>query len=47
VPTGGDKGKLPFSLLVPGIPDVPFTLHTPTVIAPYAIAMALVGSRSR
>jgi MFS superfamily sulfate permease-like transporter len=43
VPTVGDKGKLPSSLPVPGIPDVPFTTHTLTVIAPYAFAMALVG----
>ncbi len=43
VPTVGDKGKLPSSLPVPGLPDVPFTLHTLAVIAPYALAMALVG----
>jgi SulP family sulfate permease len=43
VPTVGDKGTLPSSLPVPGIPNVPFTLHTLTVIAPYAFAMALVG----
>ncbi|MEU5833744.1 SulP family inorganic anion transporter [Streptomyces diacarni] len=43
VPTVGDKGKLPSSLPVPGLPDVPFTLHTLTVIAPYALAFALVG----
>ncbi|WP_067486463.1 SulP family inorganic anion transporter [Actinomadura hibisca] len=43
VPTVGDKGELPSSLPVPGLPDVPFTWHTLTVIAPYALAMALVG----
>ncbi|UNS96786.1 SulP family inorganic anion transporter [Streptomyces tubbatahanensis] len=43
VPTVGDKGKLPGSLPVPGVPDVPFTWHTLTVIAPYALAFALVG----
>ncbi|MFJ9948470.1 SulP family inorganic anion transporter [Kitasatospora sp. NPDC091207] len=43
VPTVGDKGDLPSSLPVPGLPDVPFTAHTLTVIAPYALAMALVG----
>ncbi|MFE6474163.1 SulP family inorganic anion transporter [Streptomyces rochei] len=43
VPTVGDKGALPSSLPVPGLPDVPFTLHTLTTIAPYAFAMALVG----
>ncbi|MEU6852912.1 SulP family inorganic anion transporter [Actinacidiphila alni] len=43
VPTVGDKGKLPSSLPVPGVPDVPFDVHTLTVVAPYAVAMALVG----
>ncbi|MFF9391643.1 SulP family inorganic anion transporter [Streptomyces griseoluteus] len=43
VPTVGDKGELPSSLPVPGLPDVPFTWHTLTVVAPYALAMALVG----
>ncbi|NWF26509.1 SulP family inorganic anion transporter [Streptomyces sp. PKU-EA00015] len=43
VPTVGDKGDLPSSLPVPGLPDVPFTMDTLTVIAPYAFAFALVG----
>ncbi|WP_392667244.1 SulP family inorganic anion transporter [Streptomyces sp. LN785] len=43
VPTVGDKGELPSSLPVPGLPDVPFTANTLTTIAPYALAMALVG----
>ncbi|WP_282699816.1 SulP family inorganic anion transporter [Streptomyces sp. CC219B] len=43
VPTVGDKGALPSSLPVPGLPDVPFTTDTLTTIAPYAFAMALVG----
>ncbi|MGW1429986.1 SulP family inorganic anion transporter [Streptomyces sp. NPDC002431] len=43
VPTVGDKGTLPSSLPVPGLPDVPFTLDTLMTIAPYAFAMALVG----
>ncbi|WP_320773585.1 SulP family inorganic anion transporter [Streptomyces sp. CRN 30] len=43
VPTVGDKGELPSSLPTPGLPDVPFTLTTLTTIAPYALAMALVG----
>ncbi|MFV0131989.1 SulP family inorganic anion transporter [Streptomyces sp. HMX87] len=43
VPTVGDKGDLPSSLPVPGVPDVPFTLDTLTTIAPYALAFALVG----
>ncbi|MCI3935518.1 SulP family inorganic anion transporter [Streptomyces sp. AN091965] len=43
VPTVGDKGELPASLPVPGLPDVPLTLDTLTTVAPYAFAMALVG----
>ncbi|MEW2318432.1 SulP family inorganic anion transporter [Streptomyces bauhiniae] len=43
VPTVGDRGALPSALPVPGLPDVPFTLDTLTTIAPYALAMALVG----
>ncbi|MFJ5847394.1 SulP family inorganic anion transporter [Streptomyces sp. NPDC092903] len=43
VPTVGDKGELPSALPVPGLPDVPFTVDTLTTIAPYALAMALVG----
>lgn len=43
VPTVGDKGELPSALPVPGLPDVPFTLDTLVLIAPYALAMALVG----
>jgi SulP family sulfate permease len=43
VPAVGDKGDLPSSLPVPGLPDVPFTLDTLTTVAPYALAMALVG----
>ncbi|WP_026151705.1 SulP family inorganic anion transporter [Streptomyces prunicolor] len=43
VPTVGDKGDLPSSLPVPGLPDVPFTLETLRIVAPYAFAMALVG----
>ncbi|MFE9255674.1 SulP family inorganic anion transporter [Streptomyces sp. NPDC006879] len=43
VPTVGDEGKLPSSLPVPGLPDVPFTVETLKIIAPYAFAMALVG----
>ncbi len=43
VPTVGDKGALPSSLPVPGLPDVPFTLDTLKVIAPFALALALVG----
>ncbi|WP_436772421.1 SulP family inorganic anion transporter [Yinghuangia sp. YIM S09857] len=43
VPTVGDKGELPSALPVPGLPDVPFTFETLKIIAPYALAMALVG----
>ncbi|MCG8917711.1 SulP family inorganic anion transporter [Actinokineospora sp. PR83] len=43
VPTVGDKGALPSALPVPGLPDVPFTLDTLKIIAPYALALALVG----
>ncbi|PJE97889.1 sodium-independent anion transporter [Streptomyces carminius] len=43
VPTVGDKGDLPSALPTPGLPDVPFTVDTLTTIAPYALALALVG----
>ena len=43
VPTVGDKGELPSSLPSLFIPDVPLTWETLTIIAPYALAMALVG----
>ena len=43
VPTVGDRGVLPSFLPVPGLPDVPFTVDTLTLIAPYALALALVG----
>jgi len=43
VPTVGDEGALPDSLPTLFIPDVPFTLETLRIIAPYALAVALVG----
>ncbi|WP_327041274.1 SulP family inorganic anion transporter [Micromonospora ureilytica] len=43
VPNVGDEGTLPDSLPILGLPDVPFTLDTLTTIAPYALAIALVG----
>lgn len=43
VPTVGDEGELPSSLPSLLIPNVPLELHTLQVIAPYALAMALVG----
>ncbi|MGA5542430.1 SulP family inorganic anion transporter [Mycobacterium sp. NPDC051198] len=43
IPNVGDEGQLPSSLPSLLIPNVPFTLHTLGVIAPYALAMAVVG----
>ncbi|MFG1995574.1 SulP family inorganic anion transporter [Actinoplanes sp. NPDC048988] len=43
VPTVGDEGRLPDSLPVLGLPDVPFTVNTLKIIAPYALGIALVG----
>ncbi len=41
--TVGDMGELPDAFPVPLIPNVPFTLDTLTLIAPYALTLALVG----
>lgn len=43
VPTVADKGELPTSLPGLMLPDVPLTLDTLTLIAPYAFGVALVG----
>ncbi|HYG94526.1 MAG TPA: SulP family inorganic anion transporter [Nocardioides sp.] len=43
VPDVGDEGDLPDSLPSLLVPDVPLSLHTLELIAPYALAMALVG----
>ena len=43
VPNVGDQGKLPDSLPTWFLPDVPLTLDTLQIIAPYALGMALVG----
>ncbi|MGV9192792.1 SulP family inorganic anion transporter [Microbacterium sp. MC2] len=43
VPTVGDQGELPESLPTLFLPEVPFTLETLQIIAPYALAMAAVG----
>ncbi|MBC7724889.1 MAG: SulP family inorganic anion transporter [Burkholderiaceae bacterium] len=43
VPTVGDQGELPRSLPELFIPNVPLTWDTFAIIAPYAVAMALVG----
>jgi SulP family sulfate permease len=43
VPDVGDEGELPDSLPELFFPDVPWTLETLQIIAPYAMAMAVVG----
>ncbi|MFE3543280.1 SulP family inorganic anion transporter [Nocardia sp. NPDC059177] len=43
VPNVGDEGALPESLPTLGLPAVPWNLETLRVIAPFALAMALVG----
>ncbi|NEW37747.1 SulP family inorganic anion transporter [Nocardia cyriacigeorgica] len=43
VPNVGDEGELPSSLPSLLLPDVPLNLETLGIIAPYAVAMALVG----
>lgn len=43
VPDVGDQGELPTSLPAFLIPDVPFTTGTLVILAPYAVAIALVG----
>ncbi len=43
VPEVGDQGELPDSLPAWFVPDVPFSVETLEIIAPYALAMALVG----
>ncbi len=43
VPTVGDEGELPRSLPELLTPNVPLTIETFNIIAPYALAMALVG----
>ncbi|WP_369293432.1 SulP family inorganic anion transporter [Nocardioides sp.] len=43
VPNVGDEGDLPESLPSLLIPNVPLTFETLRIIAPYALAMALVG----
>ncbi|MBM9467920.1 SulP family inorganic anion transporter [Nakamurella leprariae] len=43
VPTVGDEGALPESLPSLLFPDVPLDLETLRIIAPFALAMALVG----
>ncbi|MFE3460270.1 SulP family inorganic anion transporter [Nocardiopsis aegyptia] len=41
--TVGDMGELPSTFPIPLIPNVPFTLDTLVLIAPYSLTLALVG----
>jgi SulP family sulfate permease len=43
VVTVRQKGKLPTSLPHFGIPDIPYTFHTLSIIAPYSLTIAVVG----
>ena len=43
LPDVGEEGELPDSLPRLFFPDVPFTIETLKIIAPFALAMALVG----
>jgi len=43
VPNVGDQGELPNGLPMLGLPDVPFTFETLRMIAPFSLAIALVG----
>ncbi|MGU3575047.1 SulP family inorganic anion transporter [Brucellaceae bacterium C25G] len=43
VRTVGDMGELPSTLPVFLIPDIPFSLHTLSIILPYSLAVAIVG----
>jgi SulP family sulfate permease len=43
VPNVGDEGALPTSLPALGLPQVPWNLETLRIIAPFALAMAMVG----
>lgn len=43
IPTVGDRGELPESVPFLFIPDVPLTWETFTTIAPFSLAMAVVG----
>jgi sulfate permease, SulP family len=43
MPTVGDQGALPDALPTLGLPHVPWTMETLRIIAPFSIAMALVG----
>ena len=43
VPTVGDQGQLPQALPTLFLPDVPLTLETLQIVAPYAFGVAVVG----
>ena len=43
IPNVGDEGGLPTSLPTLFLPHVPMNLHTLSIIAPYGLAVALVG----
>lgn len=43
VPTVGDQGEMPHSFPTFGIPNIPWNFDTLAIIAPYALALALVG----
>ncbi|MDT0275110.1 SulP family inorganic anion transporter [Blastococcus goldschmidtiae] len=43
VPNVGGEGELPDALPFFGLPDIPLTWETLTIIAPYALGVALVG----
>jgi SulP family sulfate permease len=43
IPTVKDKGELPHSLPALGLPQIPYSWHTFSIIAPYSVAIAFVG----
>jgi SulP family sulfate permease len=43
VPTVGGMGELPDALPILGIPMVPFAFETLSIVAPYAVTLAVVG----
>ncbi|MEH3052549.1 MAG: SulP family inorganic anion transporter [Patulibacter minatonensis] len=43
LPTVGDEGALPSALPLPVLPDVPLSIDTLRIIAPYSLTLAVVG----
>ena len=43
LPTVGDMGELPDALPFFALPDIPWTLETLSIIAPYALTLAMIG----